>query len=541
MQTIKPGVAVEFSTFAEFLEQTSEEDRQFLTEEEQQRFAPAACGMTNGVGGWIVLGASWDEEEQQAAVEGLRSPSALRERLEGELSGGRAFSTAIPAVLHVLKDPAPLLLVQVFPVEWNFRPVCVGRDYARGTWRRVEGVNLLSGVRTRFRLGMDALERLRSDRPIVGMGLEALHEESVAAFREAVVERRPRWAGLSMRAFLNRAQVLSGDVVTQAGNCMLGRQGTRIRAELHSEATGGSEAFEVRNLWKACFDLMPRLVRSLSPTCAAAFRECFLNALIHADYDAGDVHILLKDGPASALIRNPGMVRTCRQGESVCRNFRLMKIFQLLGAAQGDGRGLSVIRRYQPGFRLQQDILELTTTALLNLEPVAALQDSSVSDTRPKPVRTPRRRKSAALSEKALPPEPEPPVEHAGEPPTGHAGKAPVGHTGEKSAVEAPLLLANWQVVPTSDPETLPVMERTPAEEAQAASPKEQLSLPFHEPVEERPAEPMPRAEDSLRDAGAVLSQGDTEDEPQRRQTSFGSAAEDLARSIAEMRGQEEQ
>ena len=253
------------------------------------------------------------------------------------------------------------------------------------------------------------------------------------------------------------------------------------------------------------------------------------------------MHILLKDGPASALIRNPGMVRTCRQGESVCRNFRLMKIFQLLGAAQGDGRGLSVIRRYQPGFRLQQDILELTTTALLNLEPVAALQDSSVSDTRPKPVRTPRRRKSAALSEKALPPEPEPPVEHAGEPPTGHAGKAPVGHTGEKSAVEAPLLLANWQVVPTSDPETLPVMERTPAEEAQAASPKEQLSLPFHEPVEERPAEPMPRAEDSLRDAGAVLSQGDTEDEPQRRQTSFGSAAEDLARSIAEMRGQEEQ
>ena len=157
---------------------------------------------------------------------------------------------------------------------------------------------------------------------------------------------------------------------------MLGRRATRVRAEVRRGNADG-EALEVSNLWKAYSDLMPRLTRSLSPACAAAFRECFINALLHADYDGGDVTVLLRGGPASAHFKNPGLMRTQHRGESACRNFRLMKVFQLLGAAWGDGRGLSLIRRYQPDFALQQDALELTTTAVLNLEPMAALQGTA--------------------------------------------------------------------------------------------------------------------------------------------------------------------
>ena len=45
-----------------------------------------------------------------------------------------------------------------------------------------------------------------------------------------------------------------------------------------------------------------------------------------------------------------------------------MKIFQLLGAAKGEGVGMSVIRKYMPDFALSTDSLEFTACASLELE-----------------------------------------------------------------------------------------------------------------------------------------------------------------------------
>ena len=454
------GSTALFSTLEEFLARTVDDDRQCLPEEELRRFHPAACGMANGVGGWILLGASCNEGGE-ATVNGLRDLPSLKERLASDLAGGRAFSAGIPASFHVLNVPVPLLAVRIRPVDWPHRPVSVRGDSLHGTYRRIEGVDVASGLSARFRMGMDSLERLRSDLPLSGVGLDDLHEESVAAFCSAVAARRPQWAGLSRPALLSRALVLSGSSVARAGNYLLGKRGVRVRIELrHGHSAEEGEALEVRNLWKAYTDLLPRLTRSLSPSCAAAFRESFVNALLHADYDAGDVTVLLTGGPVSARIVNPGMVRTWKAGESLCRNFRLMKMFQLLGIARGEGRGLSVIRNYQPGFRLGQDPLELTTVATLALEPLASLRSSSVS---PAPSMKGARKQEAPRA-------------------PSKAGEA------EARAARAPLLLAAMPPTPPTPPEPpQPEPPPEPAAPSAVANP-----LPTQEP---EPAASPPQSE----------------------------------------------
>ncbi|MBR1672966.1 MAG: hypothetical protein IJ702_08560 [Fretibacterium sp.] len=379
------GLAVRnFTTLAGFWESIGGADRQCLPVAQgwERRFAEAACGMANVAGGWIVLGAEEVPDEGASPSplrrlprsSGLDVPEQIHARAMALLS--RACNVPLKGELRLLPSER-LLLVHVEPAAWHNRPVCVRRghtlDYARGAYRRVEGVDVASGLRARFLLGIDALERLRDDRPVPGLRAQDLDAESLAAFREHVVSRRPDWAGLAPEALLSRTLVLSGGLcrVTEAGRLLLGREAVDIHVELH-----GGGGLDVPNLWRACA-LLPRLTRSLSPACGTAFRECFLNALLHADYSAGNVAIELSEtagGQVEARMENPGLVRGS-EGVSVSRNFRLMRIFQLMGMARGEGTGLKLIRRYAPLFHLEQDSLELRTTAILPLEPAQDIEN----------------------------------------------------------------------------------------------------------------------------------------------------------------------
>ena len=176
------------------------------------------------------------------------------------------------------------------PAEWWRRPVCVGGDYTRGVYRRIEGVDVVSGKRACFRLALDALERLCGESAVPGLTVSDLHEESAASFRGAVTARRPEWRELSPERFWARTLVLSDGALTRAGWLLLGKKSARVRAAFN-EGTEDEEIFEVRNLWRAWSDLLPRFCSGLSGPCAAALRECFVNALVHAEHDAGNVEI----------------------------------------------------------------------------------------------------------------------------------------------------------------------------------------------------------------------------------------------------------
>ena len=496
----KGGGAPWFATFNEFLKYAGNEDRQYLLDKQgwERRFTEAACGMANIAGGWIILGAEEPEEgptlpvlvqEELPAIPGLSDPERVQASVVNLLS--EACSTPFRAWTQFLSEER-LLLVRVEPAVWHDRPVCVRRshtlDYTRGTYRRIEGVDVASGLRTRFLLGMDSLDRLRDDRPIPGSKAQDLDAQSLAAFRDQVVSLRRSWARLAQEAFLSRTLVLSGSEVTEAGRLLLGQEATVVHVSLH-----GGGALDVPNLWRACA-LLPRLTRSLSPACGMAFRECFLNALLHADYSAGGVTVELSEGPSGqieARLENFGLVRDMEV--PLCRNFRLMRIFQLMGLARGEGTGLKLIRRYSPLFHLKQDSLELRTTAVLPLEPAEGIEDMPERSHSEMPLLLAAAPLFSSETEPGKTPEPEPvPMPEVSQT---ASSREPVGFAALcRSAVSEQSAGRSAEAIPEPEPivPSEPELEKTPEPEPVMSSEPELEETPEPEPTSEPEVIPEP-------------------------------------------------
>ena len=522
-----------FASLSDFLDRTAEEDREFIPEWDLDRFPAVCCGMSNGAGGWIVLGAEWDEDVP--VVHGVPDPSGLERRLRTVLAGERVLSADSVSSFRVVEaEGVSLLIVRVDPAEWWRRPVCVGGDYIRGVYRRIEGVDVVSGRQTCFRLALDALERLRGESVVPGLTAADLHEESAASFREAVTARRPEWRGLSPEGFWARTLVLSDGALTRAGWLLLGKNSARVRAAFN-EGMEDEEIFEVRNLWRAWSDLLPRFCPGLSEPCAAALRECFVNALVHAEHDAGNVRVT--GSGERVCIENPGLSRS-RRGESLCRNERLMRMFRLAGAASGEGRGLDLVRSYRSGFELRQDLLELVTIAELDLERALAL---------PEPAR--------GLSEMPLPVAPADVSDAEGDRTASERFGVGPAEEGEKSpasaeGVPAVVSASDFLVVPPEREEGFeeklePVIEASmdapPMEESVLAplgedpeadpmieEPRDALESP--EPAAAEPVSPEPEAPEA-----AAPEEGDARP-GNGKNFVFGNAAEELELAVARMR-----
>lgn len=514
--------AVSFASWSDFLDRTAGEDREFLPEEAVDRFPAVCCGMANGTGGWIVFGAAWEEEAP--VLLGLSDPSGLERRLKAALAGERTLSADTVSAFRALDaGGVPLLLARVDPAEWHRRPVCVGGDTLRGVYRRIEGIDLVSGRRTRFRYALDALERLRGESAVPGLSVADLHEESVASFREAVTARRPEWRALSPEAFLARTLVLADGALTRAGHLLLGKKATRVRA-VFLGPSGEEDIFEVRSLWKAYADLLPRFCSGLSAACAAALRECFVNALVHADHDEGFVRATME--PDSVRIENPGLPR-CRPGEALCRNARLMRMFRLAGAAGDAGRGLAAVRAYRPGFGLKQDLLELATVAELELERVAVPSEAvrALSEGMSLPVVSLEARPGEG--ERDAPEELRGTARDAGEDESSPAPEEIVA--AEASASEFLVALPAGGAEPDAvsgeeagDGEAVPESnEGVPSELEEEAKTREESSDEDAEPETGKPAAPEPLEEEAARTG---------------KRFAFGNAAEDLELAVARMR-----
>jgi hypothetical protein len=428
-----------FLTFETFLDSTAEEDRIFLGgcafpgDDERRRFVAACCGMANGAGGWIVFGAEYSGQENEPegfaggysslTVEGVADAALLERELrvclrdEGWI-GADPVSSFHTISFHSMPGRASsprassgglktLLAAKVETADWFLRPLCVGANFLRGigiasgvssraVYRRVEGNDVMSGLDARFRMALDSLERTRDDHPVSGLSIRDLDIDSAVSFRRAVLAGSPHWANLSEVNFLKRVLVLDDDEkVTRAGQLLLGAspahskkkdEPLRLRRAggVASEAEGGEERF-ASNLWSAYSDILPELRDSLAEKCADAVQECFMNALLHADYDAGRVEIETdvggdrEEGFIRVRFSNPGLPRS--RGVGNARNYRLLRMFRLAGVIRAHERrekrgnfggrrmsGLEIIRAYDENFRLQWDTLDLFTHAELRLK-----------------------------------------------------------------------------------------------------------------------------------------------------------------------------
>lgn len=272
-------------------------------------------------------------------------------------SGGRiiceGFSpeSFIPHGLPYITESTNAIYIP--PLIWYKRPhVLNGRVY-----RRVEGVNVISGMRVRSMIARDALEFSRDDSPIENESLDA---ESVREFCARVKSLNEGLKFFGDDEILRRCGVFSGEYLTLAGAVMLGDM-VKVKASLNY--SGGHAEIESGNLWRACNDILPRLTAKLSDKCGRALREIFINALLHSDYNIDThINIHITSDPPKVLADNPGTIR------GTTRNHILRRIFTRAGIIVGKLQGLNIIREYAPSFTLEHDMLNMRTLATLKLE-----------------------------------------------------------------------------------------------------------------------------------------------------------------------------
>ncbi|MBR0150354.1 MAG: hypothetical protein IJP89_03215 [Synergistaceae bacterium] len=272
-------------------------------------------------------------------------------------SGGRIICEGFSPESFIPHDlpyiPESPNAIYIPPLVWHKRPhVLNGRVY-----RRVEGVNVISGLRVKSIIARDALEFSRDDSPIENVSLDA---ECVREFcaRVKALHEGLRFCGDD--EILRRCGVFSGKFLTLAGAVMLGDM-VRVRATL--DYSGGHAEIEASNLWRACYDVLPRLTAKLSDKCARAFREIFINALLHSDYTIDTrINIHITSDPPKVLADNPGTIR------GATRNHVLRRIFTFAEITHDKLHGLDIVREYMPSFTLEHDMLNLRTLATVKLE-----------------------------------------------------------------------------------------------------------------------------------------------------------------------------
>ena len=362
LQEKNSGELRENMTLREFLSLTSGSEQAFLSLSELDRFIPTCCGMTNGAGGWIILGAGLGEDDLPVA-EGIQNVVSLEKQLALLWQDSPMKNVNHVPYFRVISEAGKkILVVRVESAEWRVRPICVGKE-AR-VYRRIEGENVISGRKIRCRMALDALETSLDDTSVPGMTLSDLDDESVSSFRDKLVAVFPKWKALSVENFLKHALVLDecGEV-TRAGELLLGKNPNRACLTFRD----AQKTQHIPNLWLACEVLLPQISSGLSATCAEALRECFVNAVLHAEHDAGIVDVEFRDD--MAIFSNPGLPRCLEQGKSKSevRNYRLMRIFVMAGLARNAGQGLKIIRKYDANFRPRWDMMKLATVSELPL------------------------------------------------------------------------------------------------------------------------------------------------------------------------------
>lgn len=299
-----------------------------LDDEEINRLPECICSLANSSGGFVVVDSD--------SIPDINVPDEI--------------------VYSVQELPDKKFAIHVQPLKWNLRPAMIHNR----VYRRVEGENVISGIRARSIMSMDSSTFSRDDFPVKAM----LDEECMNEFRDSVLSLRTGYENLSRDEFFRRTFAYSGRHLTFAGALMFGKI-ICVRAVLNDTK------IEAYNIWRAYTDILPRLTHKLSRDCAIAFREIFINSLLHSDYSISrSINVTIKPRPLRAIIDNPAIIR------GTIRNHRLTKIFVLSGISQCKGEGIMKIKSYEPNFRLQQDMLNFRVKSVIHLEGIESLPEA---------------------------------------------------------------------------------------------------------------------------------------------------------------------
>lgn len=325
----------------------------------------------------------------------------------------------------------PLIRVVVPRANRRERPVYVGRDPLRGTYRRNgEGDYLCREDEVR-RMFADQSDEPADSRVMEGFGWDDVHLESLAQFRQRFASLKPDhpWLAVDAQELLmrlggwRRDRISGVEGITAAGLLMFGReQAIRDPAAIPQFHLDYREHFSdvpgVRwtdrlthdGMWEGnLFQFYQRAMLKLSSgpgvkqpfqtdeqgyrrvhgPVTEALQEALVNALIHADY-SGQGGIVIDRYMDRLAFSNPGSLLVSREqlrqgGVSECRNKSLQLMFQMLGVGDKAGSGIDRIMSSWAAQHWQAPELSETLQpdrVILDLPMVSMLPDEVLEELR---------------------------------------------------------------------------------------------------------------------------------------------------------------
>ena len=347
-------------------------------------FWESYSAFANTDGGVIILGVK--EDGGKHSVVGVINANKLVADVWNAANNPQRVSANVLFNHQVYKvdyQGKALVVVEVPRAERTERPVYVGRDVFRGTFRRNgEGD---------YHCSKEAVEAMIRDKCpetadtclMEDMTIADLNQESIARYRLMFGQSKPEhaWTRIPDDEFLVKigaarkdakgvvrpmlaGLICFGDFVTISNvlpNYFLDyREGVADgsrwtdRVAAHDATWSGNIIDfyfriydKVTSSVKVPFRLDERGLRINETKVHKALRELLANALIHADYH-GRQGIVIEKRFRRLMFRNPGCLRMSKEaaiggGRSDARNSRIFNIFALINIGERSGTGLSDI------------------------------------------------------------------------------------------------------------------------------------------------------------------------------------------------------
>ncbi len=348
-------------------------------------------GFANTKGGYIFLGVNEDKKktkpEERFTIQGISNSTKQLEDFWNTINGNKVNVNILKDedVYIVEEDGVTIIVIHVPRAPYNMRPVYVGENPYKGTFKRNhEGDYHMSEYE------VDALIRDKNpegnDSTVLdGFTMEDIDSETLKHYRQIFQVRNPEhiWNALGDKEFLEALGGYRNDRrtgvegLTMAGLMMFGK-GLAIRDEFDNifmdYRDESEKTEEIRwndrvtydgtwenNLFNFFTKVTPKLTADLKKPFKLednqrvddtpvhkAIREAFVNLIIHSDYllDAGTLKIIkLEEG---YKFTNPGILKLpveeiFKGGNSKPRNPRMQTMLRMVGFGDNAGSGFPTI------------------------------------------------------------------------------------------------------------------------------------------------------------------------------------------------------
>lgn len=346
-------------------------------------FWPSYSAFANTDGGTIILGIR--EKDGKREIEGLSDAEKTVSDIWNAVNNAEKISANVlfnESVYPVEVDGKQLVVVEVPRAERTVRPVYVGADVFKGSYRRNGEGDYHCLRETVEGMIRDKCAETADNCVIDEMTIADLDADTVRRYRMYFSQLRLGhvWSGLSDEGFLMKigAAVRGRDGVvhpTMAGLVCFGdfNEITNVlpyffldyREHLSSDVRWTDRVCSGDANWSGnVFDFFFRINQSITAGVKVPFkiasdnvtrvddtpvhkalREVLANALIHADYH-GRRGIVIDKYPKRLEVSNPGTLRMSKSvaiagGTSDARNGKIFNIFSLVRIGERSGMGLS--------------------------------------------------------------------------------------------------------------------------------------------------------------------------------------------------------